>query len=203
MVAIHFFMDGKLEVPVEHFVAKIVDQLGKGGELAGGGAVLLKISDEADPDSVLVVEVAADVTAIDLAAPSWADLDLSIAGVDPVSDDKVVGEAILHSASTMVTVIGFGVSVADCAVVGDDVFPAAIFRVDFPGCLPDGIEIGAFPGDKEAITGPDEVGFQAVLALEFANGHAVIFRDFTKGIPPPNGVDLFGAKPQTETRAAQ
>ena len=67
------------------------------------------------------------VAAINLPPPTVAYFDLAVAGRCPVADDKLISEAVLHSANvTMIIIEDRGVALTSAAVVDDDVLPAPV-----------------------------------------------------------------------------
>ena len=70
------------------------------------------------------------MTAIDLSCPSWTYLDLAVAGGPSITDNKMIGETILHSAyPAMVGVENTGIALPGAAVVNDDIFPATLLNL--------------------------------------------------------------------------
>lgn len=66
-----------------------------------------------------------DMAAIDLAPPTIADLDLSVAGRCSITDHEVIGKTVLHpSHASMVIVEDARVALACPAIVDHNKFPA-------------------------------------------------------------------------------
>jgi len=87
--------------------------------------VMGEISNEADSDCDFVQAITCEVTSLDLSAPAVADLNLAVAGIGSVADDKVVSHPVLHAAFFMVGIKDGGVPSRCAAVVNHDVFPFA------------------------------------------------------------------------------
>ena len=67
-----------------------------------------------------------DVAAVDLFAPAGADLDFTVAGGRAVTDDKLIGKAVVHLPDFGVIVVkSLCVALPRSAVVDDDVFPTS------------------------------------------------------------------------------
>ena len=65
-----------------------------------------------------------DVAAVDLPAPTVADLDLAVAGRRSVADHEMISKSVLHPPKMPVVIIERGrVSLPRPAVVHDDVLP--------------------------------------------------------------------------------
>ena len=83
-----------------------------------------EVADEADADGNFVERLAGEVTSLLLLEPAGADFDLTVARIGAVTDDEVVGHAILHAAGVAVKIVeDLGIAAAGTTVVDDDVFP--------------------------------------------------------------------------------
>lgn len=80
------------------------------------------------------------VTAIDLAAPTIADLNLTVSTGCSVSDHKMIGKPVLHPADVPVIVIEHpGVALPSAAVMHHNELPATPFH----RCPPDSVNHGS------------------------------------------------------------
>ena len=67
------------------------------------------------------------VAAVDLAPPTIAHFDLTVAGRSAVSDYEMIGQTVLHMANVaMVIIENRGVALPGAAVVHNDELPARI-----------------------------------------------------------------------------
>ena len=116
--------------------AEVGDEFIEGCELGGGRPVAIEITDEANTQRDIIEVVAGDVSAVDLAGPAVANFDFSIARGVAITNDKVVGEAVLHLADvTVVDIKDAGISLPGSAVVHDDIFPAFAFHDGLVDCF--------------------------------------------------------------------
>ena len=79
------------------FPPQKLNQLDERVELTLRGPGFFKITHEADADTACIHGMVAHVTPVQLPDPAIADLDHAVAGICPVADDKMVGEAIDHA----------------------------------------------------------------------------------------------------------
>lgn len=89
-VLLNIFMSSKADAMGEHFLRQPVGQLHKGLHLCWAGDALLEIADQTDADRPLINLVAAYMPPILLFEPSRAHLNLSVARVNAVADDKMI-----------------------------------------------------------------------------------------------------------------
>lgn len=118
---------------------------------------------------------------------------MTVARVDAVADDEVIGESVLHAAFAVGTPVGFGVAFFNGAVVGDDGFPIGTFDADACGLGTDGVEGvvvgGGLSGNDEFLPDFNEVAFEFIGVFESVNGGAVALRNAAEGIAALDGVD--------------
>ena len=119
------FDDRPLTIDFANALTQVADELVQGVELFLSGLFLIEVADEADAEGDVVEVVAVDMAAIDLAGPSAANFDFSVARGGAVADHKLIGKAVGHFAHIRVVEFkGFGIALAGAAVVHHDVAPA-------------------------------------------------------------------------------
>lgn len=193
LFAFDFAVSGEADFALEDGALKPVDEEGEGLKLFAGGAFDLEVADKADADGDEVELVVFDVPALELAGPAGADFDLSVARVDAVADDEVVGESVLHAAFAVGASVGFGVAFFNGAVVSDDGLPIRALHVDAGGLGThgaEGVEVrGGLRGNDEFLTDLDEVRAQVVTAFQGRDGRAVALGEAAEGVAAFDGVD--------------
>ena len=193
MLALDFAVTGEADLAAENRALQPIDQKGKGLQLLAGGALDLEIPDEADADRNEVELVVFDVPALKLLGPAGTDLDLTIAGVDAVANNEVVGEPVLHAAFAVGASVGFGVAFFDGAVVRDDGLPIGTLNVDACGLGAhgaEGVEVGGgLRGDDEFLPDLNEVSEQVVAAFKGGDGRTVALGESAEGVAAFDGVN--------------
>lgn len=119
-----------------HFGAEEGDEFFEDGELPRRGAFFLEVSDQADPDAVVVEEIVGAILAevlasaggavgaVDLAFPARADEDLAVGVVYAIADDEVIAEAVFPVAAVEVPLVhSGGGGVFGGGVMDDDDLP--------------------------------------------------------------------------------
>ena len=87
--------------------------------------IAVEIADQTNPERDVVQVIAVDVAAVDLPAPTVADLDLAVAGRRSVADHEMISKSVLHPPKMPVVIIERSrISLTRSAVVHDDVLPA-------------------------------------------------------------------------------
>ena len=178
-----------------HVAAKPVHELGEGRELPPGRVGGLKVAHEANADRCKIDVVVFDVAAEQLFCPSRTDLDLAVAGVDAVADDKVIGEPVLHAALAVGAVVNGGVAVFDRAVMDDDTSPivgAHINLCGFGAYVAEQIFGRNGDGHEKLLTDPDHIARQIVGPLELADTESVDEGDAPESVAPLHDVDVAG-----------
>ena len=185
-------MTGEADLAAQNRALQPIDQEGKGLQLLAGGALNLEIPDEADADRNEIELVVFDVPALELFGPAGTDLDLTIAGVDAVADDEVVGEPVLHPAFAMGAPVGFGVAFFNGAVVRDDGLPIGTPYVDARGLgahSAEGVEVGGgLRGDDEFLSDLNEVTAQVVTAFKGRDSRTIALGKTAEGVAAFDGV---------------
>jgi hypothetical protein len=117
--------DGVAAIDFADPLAKVAKQLVQSLILSLGGQIPIEIADQTDPDRYIVQVIAMDMATGELAYPTVADFDLSIAGGGTVADYEMVGEAVRHlTHAPMVVIENSRISLSCPAVVDDNIFPA-------------------------------------------------------------------------------
>ena len=193
MLALDFAVTGEANFAAQNRALQPIHEEGKGLQLLAGGALDLEIPDEADADRNEVELVVFDVPALELLGPAGTDLDLTIAGVDAVANDEVVGEPVLHSAFAVGASIGFGVAFFNGAVVSDDGLPIGTLNVDACGLGAhgaEGVEVGGgLRWNDEFLPDLDEVSAQVVAAFKGGDGRTVALGESAEGVAAFDGVN--------------
>ena len=89
-VLLNIFVSSKADAMGEDFLRQPIGQLRKGLHLRWAGDALLEIPDQTDADRPLIDLVAAYMPPILLFEPARAHLNLSVARVNAVADDKMI-----------------------------------------------------------------------------------------------------------------
>jgi len=128
--------------------SQIIDQLFAGFELAARWLIAIEIAHQANPERNVVQIIAVHVSAVDLASPAIAYFDLAITGRGAVSDDKMIGQSVSHSAHVPVIIIeNTGAALSCAAVMHNDELPATAHHrraIDFASDRPRKILITDF-----------------------------------------------------------
>src|SRR5436190_5216541 len=106
--------------------AKLLQQIGEGGELFLRRPARFQVADQADGDRLEVHVLILRMRAGDLVAPAVPYLHDAVGGARPVPDDEVVGEAA--QACPVVAFEGGGAAAVGGAVVDDDRLERGIAR---------------------------------------------------------------------------
>jgi hypothetical protein len=104
-----------------HVGPQIINQLGTPS--TNGTRLLPQNCLQADANSYLVDIFPMNVTTFYLSQPSRANLYLAVFGIDPVADDKMVGQSVLHAAPPMCIFVDRRVAILDGAMVANDPLP--------------------------------------------------------------------------------
>jgi len=116
---------GVMRVDFSATFAQVTNQFFACFELATRGLIAVEITDETNTERNVVQVIAVDMTAVDLAPPTIADLDLTVAGGGAVADDEMVSQSILHPAYVTVVIIeNARAALPGPAVMHDDELPA-------------------------------------------------------------------------------
>jgi hypothetical protein len=108
--------------------SQIADEFFARIELRAGWLIAIKIAHQADAERNIVQVIAVHMASIDLAPPAIADLDLAITSRCSVSNHKMIGKAILHTADmSMIIIKRARVSLPCAAVVHHYELPASTF----------------------------------------------------------------------------
>ena len=104
--------------------AQISDQFLARVELGAGWLNAIEIANQTDSESDVIKKIAVDMTAVDLTAPSVADLDFTIAGRGAIADYEMIRQPVLHPPHvSMVVVEHPRISLSGAAVMDNDEFP--------------------------------------------------------------------------------
>lgn len=186
LLAAQFTVTGEVAGVWEDFPAKPVHELREGIELAAAGVGLLEIANEADADGRQVDAVALYVAAEQLFRPARADLDFAVAGVDAVTDQKVIGHAVLHAAAAVCGIVFFEVSVFEAAVVGHDALPVVGSYIDVCAFLAHlrqkVLGGGASTGDLQDLADANHVCAKIICLFDAGYAHPVLKSERSKGI---------------------
>ena len=99
----------------------------------------IKIANQTNAEGNVIQKITVHVSAIDLAAPAIAHYNLAVSGGCSVSDHKMIGETILHSAHVpMIVVEDAGVALPRAAVMHHNELPATPFDWRAPDRFDDG-----------------------------------------------------------------
>ena len=89
--------------------------------------IAIKIADQANPKSDVVQVIAVHVTAVDLTPPAVAHFDLAVPSGRAVSNDEVIGQAILHVTNvSMIVIEHAGVTLTRATVMHHNHLPAGV-----------------------------------------------------------------------------
>lgn len=91
--------------------------------------MIAKIPHEADPDGNFVERFTGQMATLDLLEPALSDFDLTVSRIGTVPNDKVVGHSVLHPPLFVIGIEDAGIATAGAAVMNDNVFPVAQFRL--------------------------------------------------------------------------
>lgn len=157
---------------------------------------LFKIADQADADCCQVDPVVFDVAAEQLLVPARADFDFAVAGVDPVTDQKVVGQPILHAAAPVGGIIFRSVPVFDTAVVDDDALPIIGADIDTGRHCPGTGDVIAVPmvagSDRQLLANADDIASQCIIAFDLCDRDPIPNGNATQGIAGADYVIVCG-----------
>lgn len=131
--------------------APLLESLYERGEalhLFGCGGFCVEVADQANSEAHLVLSLAGEVAAVELAYPAVPGVDCSVLHAVSVADNEMVGETVFHVAHAgMVIGHAFDGGLRRRAVMDDDSFPASRFDRRVGNCLGDiGGQGGAFGG---------------------------------------------------------
>ena len=95
-----------------------------------GGSISIEVAYETNAESDVIQVIARNMASIDLSCPAVTNFDLSIAGRISISDDEVVGKAVLHfTHAPVIHIENPRVALAGATIVNDDVFPASTLNL--------------------------------------------------------------------------
>lgn len=119
--------NGPLRINFSDSLAEIANELIERLKLLLSWLVMVEITDQADSESYVIQVVAMNMASINLSPPARAHLDLPVARGGPVSNDKLVGQAVRHLAHVGVIIFeGLGIALPGSAVVNHNVTPAGL-----------------------------------------------------------------------------
>jgi hypothetical protein len=105
-------------------LSQVPDQFFACFELPLRRLIAIEIADQTNAEGDVVQVIAVDMTAIDLPSPAITHFDFAIAGGGAIADDKMISEAILHTADVPVVIVeDAGAALSRSAVVDNDKLP--------------------------------------------------------------------------------
>jgi len=105
---------------------QVANQLLRRFKLRAGWLIAIEIAHKTNAETDVVHVVAVDVAAVDLAPPAIPYFDLTVPRRRSISDNEMVGHAILHSTDPAVIILKRPrVPLPGPAVVHDNEFPAS------------------------------------------------------------------------------
>ena len=117
-------------------ISQVANELFTRVELRARRLVSIEITDQTNAERDIVEIIAVDMTAVDLPPPAITHFDLAVAGGCAVADDKMIGQAVLHSTDMPVIVIeDTCVALSRAAIVHDNELPPTPFHRGAPDCI--------------------------------------------------------------------
>jgi hypothetical protein len=109
--------------------SQVADEFFARIELCARWLVAIEIADQTNAERNIVQIIAVHVAAVDLAPPTIAYFDLTVAGGSSVPDHEMVCESVLHPANMPVIIIKDArVSLPCAAVMDNNELPSAPFH---------------------------------------------------------------------------
>ena len=175
--------------------AEPVHELSKGGELALCRMRRFEVPHETNADGGQIKLIAFYMTAEQLLSPAGADLDLSVARVDAVADDKMVGKAVLHAPLAVGAVVDGRVAVFDRTMVDDDALPVVGADINLGSLGAHALEkiFGRDGrGHLELLPYADQIARDAIRTFQISDGNTVRKRDPAEGVAAFDYINIAG-----------
>lgn len=117
--------DGIMRINFSAPLPQVADQFLACFQLPPSRLAAIEVANQTNAERNIIQVIAVDMTAVDLASPSVAHLDLAVTGGGAVTDNEMISETVLHSADMPVVVVKNARASLPCpAVVHDDELPA-------------------------------------------------------------------------------
>ena len=123
------FHDGVVIVDLAAALPQVADEFLAALELRARRLVAIEIADQTNAERDVIQVITMHMPAVDLPAPAIAHFNLAVSRGRSVSDHKMIGETILHSAHVPVIIIeDTRVPLPCAAIMHDNELPATPFH---------------------------------------------------------------------------